>query len=170
MTSGTQLWEPPSVIQEHDMHRIRPRTTVLSGATIGLIAGAAVYGAISSSATAPAPTAFKPVSATRAIAPARPSAAPCAKGQKLVHGVCIVHVVHTVVVPAAGSGSYPGSGASVASPGAATPASHEGASEAEPGDDAAEQAHEAAEHAAEQAHEAAKHAKEAAAQTTANGS
>ena len=78
------------------MKLLHPRVTVLSGATIGLIAGAAVYGAVASSATA---TATKPAKATvAAVVPA--SAARCAAGQELEKGVCIVNVVRTVVVPA----------------------------------------------------------------------
>jgi hypothetical protein len=102
------------------MYRIRPRTSVLSGAAIGLIAGATVYGAVS----APSPTfsGYKPVNAIMAVATAR--AAGCAAGQKLEHGVCIIHVVRTVVVPATAS--------------AARPAGHVGAGEAEHADDAAD--------------------------------
>ena len=73
---------------------IRPSFTVLTGATIGLVAGAAVYGAVSSSAT---PT-LKPTKAVVAAAPA--AVASCAKGQKLEDGVCVVHIERTVVVPA----------------------------------------------------------------------
>ena len=74
---------------------IRPSFTVLSGAAIGLVAGAAVYGAVSSSAT---PTSQP----TKAVVTAAPAfVAPCAKGQKLEDGVCIVHIVRTIVVPAA---------------------------------------------------------------------
>jgi len=115
------------------VHRIRPRTSVLGGAAIGLIAGAAVYGAISSPAPGPTPTAFKPVSASRAITPA--SAAPCAARQTLEHGVCIVHVVRTVVIPAAGSVSNPSSAAPASVARAAQPG-EQGESEHE--DDAAE--------------------------------
>lgn len=136
------------------MKRLRPRTTVVSGATIGLIAGAAVYGAISSSASSPTPTSFKPVSASVAVAPAN-----CGAGQKLEHGVCIVHVVHTVIRPAAAGESNPNSDTSTSTTQATKPAEHEGTnegehegtSEAEHGDDAAEAAHEAAEHAKEAA-------------------
>ena len=83
------------------MNRLRPRTTVLSGATIGLIAGAAVYGVVSTSTDATTPTAYTVAAPPVAAAPA--SAARCAAGQKLEKGVCIVHVVRTVVVPAAGN-------------------------------------------------------------------
>jgi hypothetical protein len=163
----------PEVTQEHAMNRlstsrtrsrIRPRTTVLSGAAIGLLAGAAVYGAVaSSSATALSPTPIKPalVSATTPRAPG----APCAKGQELEHGVCIVHVERTVVVPAAGSRSGSESGSSSSSS-----SSDSGSHATEPGDHESaatehEGAKEAAEHesASDAAHEAAEHAKEAAA-------
>jgi hypothetical protein len=143
--------------------RIRPRTTVLSGAAIGLLAGAAVYGAVaSSSAMALSPTPIKPalVSATIPRAPL----APCGKGQKLEHGVCIVHVEHTVVVPAAGSGSgsqsgsssssgSSGSGSHPAEPGGhgSSATEHEGAKEAAGHESASDAAHEAAEHAKEAA-------------------
>jgi len=80
---------------------IRPSFTVLSGAAIGLVAGAAVYGAVSSSAN---PTS-QPTKAVVATAPA--SVAPCAKGQKLEDGVCIIHIVRTVVVPAPAAALVP---------------------------------------------------------------
>ena len=164
----------PEVTQEHAMNRlsttrtrsrIRPRTPVLTGAAIGLLAGAAVYGAVaSSSATALSSTPIKPalVSATTPRAPG----APCAKGQELEHGVCIVHVEHTVVVPAAGSGFGSESGSSSSSGSSSNSGSHA----TEPGDHESaatehEGAKEAAEHesASDAAHEAAEHAKEAAA-------
>ena len=125
--------------------RIRPRTTVLSGAALGLLAGAAVFGAVSSSsAVASSPTPLKPalVSANTPV-----TLAPCAKGQKLEHGFCIVHVERTIVA-ATGSRS---SGSSSRSSGSSN--------------------HEASEHANEAAHETAEHAKEAAHETVghANG-
>jgi|SRR5450631_288039 len=73
-----------------------PRTTILSGAALGLVVGAAVYGAVSSSAGSPIPTAFKaktPVAVARATAPG------CAGTATLVKGVCVVHVVRTVIAP-----------------------------------------------------------------------
>ena len=76
---------------------IRPSFTVLSGAAIGLVAGAAVYGAVSSSADQTS----TPAKATVAAVPA--SAAQCAAGLKLEDGVCVVHVVKTVVVPSSSS-------------------------------------------------------------------
>jgi len=80
---------------------IRPSFTVLSGAAIGLVAGAALYGAVSSSAT---PT-FRPTKAVVAAAPA--AVASCAKGQKLEEGVCVIHVVRTLVVPAPAAAQLP---------------------------------------------------------------
>ncbi|MEO8555331.1 MAG: hypothetical protein ABI474_01570 [Actinomycetota bacterium] len=147
------------------MNRLRPRTTVLSGATIGLIAGAAIFGAVSSSASDKAPTASKPAS----VAAAPVSAASCATGQKLEKGVCIVHVQRTVVVPAPAavwngspsvqSSGQPASGerASKSGDDAATGAEYEAEHEAEHAaeleaehaDDAAEHASDLAEHAAE---------------------
>ena len=79
------------------MRRLPPRTTVISGAVLGLAAGAAVYGAVSSSAEAPAHAAFKAKAPVAAAANA--SAANCTASAKLEKGVCVVHVVRTVVVP-----------------------------------------------------------------------
>lgn len=88
---------------------LRPRTTVISGAALGLVVGATVYGAVSSSAEAPIPKTFK-AKAPVAVAPA--SAASCAGTSKLEKGVCVVHVVRTVVAPrlatvAAGTAAVP---------------------------------------------------------------
>jgi len=143
--------------------RIRPRTTVLSGAALGLLAGAAVFGAVSSSsAVASSPTPLKPalVSANTPV-----TLAPCAKGQKLEHGVCIVHVERTIVA-ATGSRS---SGSSSSSSGSSSRSS--GSSNHEASEHANEAAHETAEHANEAAHETAEHANEAAHETVghANG-
>jgi len=80
---------------------IRPSFTVLSGAAVGLVAGAAVYGAVSSSAT------LKPAKAVVFAVPA--AVAHCAKGQKLEDGVCVIHVVRTVVVPASAAAQIPSS-------------------------------------------------------------
>jgi hypothetical protein len=111
------------------MHRIRPRTAVLGGATIGLIAGTAIYGVISSAAPAGVSTGIKAANASMAVAASR--SADCAAGQKLEHGVCIVHVVRTVVVPAAGIASSPGSNPSASRTHASESADHEGAGEAD---------------------------------------
>ena len=121
---------------------IRPSFTVLSGAAIGLVAGAAVYGAVSSSAT---PT-LKPAKAVVAAAPA--AVATCAKGQKLEDGVCVIHVVRTVVVPAVvpapAAAQLPttsGVPGAASNQGTGSSASHDDATEAK--DDAAEAADEA---------------------------
>ena len=83
-------------ITRSTMRRLPPRTTVISGAALGLVAGAAVYGAVSSSAEVSTHSAFK---AKAPVAAARASAANCAANSKLEKGVCVVHVVRTVVVP-----------------------------------------------------------------------
>ena len=122
---------------------IRPSFTVLSGAAIGLVAGAAVYGAVSSSAT---PT-LKPTKAVVAAAPA--AVASCAKGQKLEDGVCIIHIERTVVVPAQAAAQLP------TTSGVPAAGSNKGAASSAGGDDAtkaadeADDATEAAEKAAE---------------------
>jgi hypothetical protein len=152
------------------MKRLRPRTAVISGATLGLIAGAAAFGAVSSSTLSASPPTPLNAALVSAATP-RTVLAPCAKGQKLEHGVCIVHVVHTVVVPAAGgsgwNGAAPGNGASGSGSQAIQPGEHIGDSDAaeHAGDnEATEHAsdNEAAEHAAEAAKEAAQQAKDAA--------
>jgi hypothetical protein len=121
---------------------IRPSYTVLSGAAIGLVAGAAVYGAVSSSADQ------TPAKATVAAVPA--SADSCAPGLKLEDGVCVVHVVKTVVVPpAAGQGASSPQG-SVAASGTSA-----GSESSASGDDAAEAAEPDADDATEAANEAA---------------
>jgi hypothetical protein len=152
------------------MNRLSPRTTVLSGATIGLIAGVAIYGAVSSSATAKVPTAVQPASANVAVAPA--NAAQCAAGQQLEDGVCVVHIERTVVIPAAPSSvSSLSAGPSSSGNGAVEPSEQVAAGTetdteseaAEPADDAAEHAPDVAEHApdvAEHAPDVAEHAAE----------
>jgi hypothetical protein len=78
---------------------LSPGLTVTAGAALGLVAGVAIYGAISSSAEA-----TKPTTVTVAKAPvAAPHAryASCAAGAKLKKGVCVVHVVRRVVLPPA---------------------------------------------------------------------
>lgn len=77
---------------------IRPSFTVLGGTAIGLIAGAAVYGTVSTgSASASTSGSVKP--ATSVVAEPT-AAAHCAAGQKLEDGVCVIHVKRTVVVAA----------------------------------------------------------------------
>ncbi len=150
------------------MNRLRVRTTVFGGAALGLIAGAALFGAVSSSATSPAPVKPALVSGNTASLPA----AGCAAGQKLEHGVCIVHVEKVVVVPAPAS-------VQAQAPAAGSPQgiSSAGGHATEPSDDAIEtsdhatetsdDAAEAAHDAAEAEHEAAEHAAEV---TTESGS
>jgi hypothetical protein len=79
---------------------IRPSFTVLSCAAIGLVAGAAVYGAVSSAAQPSARTA-------KAVVAAPAARAHCADGQKLEDGVCVIHVVRIVVVPASAAAQAP---------------------------------------------------------------
>lgn len=133
---------------------IRPSFTVLSGAAIGLVAGAAVYGAVSSSAT---PT-LKPAKAVVAAAPA--AAASCAKGQELEDGVCVIHIERTVVVPAPAAAQLPTTSLVPAA------TSNQGAGSSAGGDDATKAAHDAEEagHGADDATEA-----EGAAEGTASG-
>jgi uncharacterized protein involved in type VI secretion and phage assembly len=76
--------------------RLTPRATVVSGAALGLLAGAAVYGGVSSSASAAAP-AYKPANASAKVAPV--SYAKCAPATTFEKGTCVVHVVRTVVLP-----------------------------------------------------------------------
>jgi hypothetical protein len=78
------------------LNPIRQHTSILSGTAVGLIAGAAVYAVVSSSAGATTPNTFRVAKAQVASGPAR--AADCAKGQKLEKGYCVIHVVRTVVV------------------------------------------------------------------------
>lgn len=86
------------------MNLLRPRTAVLGGAGIGLIAAAVIYGTLSSASVAASTAAsVKPAKVVVAAVPAaaKPVAAHCGKGQKLEHGVCIIHVnrvVHVVKV------------------------------------------------------------------------
>jgi hypothetical protein len=105
-------------ITRSTMRRLTPRTMVIGGAALGLVAGVTVYGAVSSAAEVRTPASFKaPVAA-----PAR--FADCAAGAKLEKGVCVIHVVRTVVAPSAASaadgtpadGATPGSTAKPSSP------------------------------------------------------
>ena len=88
-------------ISRTTMRRLSPRTTVISGAALGLIAGVAVYGAVSSSAQAPKPAAYT----AKAPAAAQVSFANCAASAKLDKGVCVVQVVKTVVVAPSAAGA-----------------------------------------------------------------
>lgn len=135
------------------MNRLRVRTTVFGGAALGLIAGAALFGAVSSSATSPPPVKPALVSGNIASLPA----AGCAAGQKLEHGVCIVHVDKVVVVPAPApvQAEAPAAGSSQDISSAGDHATEPSAA-LEPSSDAAEATHDAA----EAAHDAAEHAAE----------
>jgi hypothetical protein len=75
------------------LKRIRPRTAVINGTALGLLAGAVVYSTVSSSAVATTPSALKAAEASVAARPAN-----CARGQQLEHGFCIIHIVRTIVV------------------------------------------------------------------------
>jgi hypothetical protein len=101
------------------MRRLSPRTTVISGAALGLIAGATVYGAVSSSAQSPAPAAFK----AKAPVAAKASLANCAAGAKLDKGVCVIHVVKTVVLPPSAAATTAAAHAAAAKAAGAIPAS-----------------------------------------------
>jgi hypothetical protein len=94
--------------------RLTPRTTVIGGAALGLIAGATVYGAVASAATPMTPAAFKaPVAKTARLAN-------CSANTKLENGVCVVHVLKTVTVPATPASAA--AKAKAAHQGGATPA------------------------------------------------
>jgi len=126
---------------------IRPSFTVLGGAAIGLVAGAAVYGAVST-ASAATSTSVKPAKAI-VVAPA--SAASCAVGQKLEDGVCVVHVERTVVAAAPSTdGAQAGGFSAVAGDPKSIGQSVSGNHEAEVGDHDADDATEGAEDATDQ--------------------
>jgi len=156
MTSETLLGNPQLECLEHTMNRLRVRTTVFGGAALGLIAGAAVFGAVSSSSAA-SPAPFKPALVSVDTAPAL-TAASCAAGQKLEHGVCIVHVEKVVVVPAPASvqaqGSAEGSSQDISSADDDATEISDDATKisddaTETSDDAEEAAHEVSEHASD---------------------
>ena len=73
--------------------RLTPRLTVIGGAALGLLAGATVYGAVSSSAQETAPAASK------APVPAAGRLANCTAGSTLQNGVCVVHIAGKPGVP-----------------------------------------------------------------------
>jgi hypothetical protein len=73
--------------------RLTPRITVIGGTAVGLLAGATVYGAVSSSAQDFAP------SAVTAPASASARGANCTAGSTLENGVCVVHIARTPGVP-----------------------------------------------------------------------
>ena len=68
------------------MKTLRPNIIILSGAAIGLVAGAAVYGTVST-ASASTPTSFTQADTA--------SSARCAAGKELEHGVCVIDLEHT---------------------------------------------------------------------------
>lgn len=120
------------------MNRLHPRTsvrrlpvraTVITGAALGLLAGAAVFGGVSSAASEHQPAALKPAAAV-ATAPAQ--AAPCSPNSTLVEGVCVVRIVRTVVAPATAAPAPAATRLPAGQPGAAAiPAQAEAEAEAD---------------------------------------
>ena len=120
------------------MNRLHPRTsvrrlplraTVITGATLGLLAGAAVFGSLSSAASEHQPAALKPAAA---VATAPPQAAQCSPNSTLVEGVCVVRIVRTVVAPATAAPAPAATRLPAGRPGAAAiPAQAEAEAEAE---------------------------------------
>ena len=162
------------------MKPLRPSTTVLSGAAIGLVAAVAVYGAVSTASAAQSTSFAKSTKPAVVTAPTTAAtAASCAAGSELEDGVCVVHVERIVVRPAPSTPTEDPTTAPV--PGATHEVEHstgpsesgEHATEVETADAAeaaadateaaTEAAKEAADHASEAAKEAADHAREAAA-------
>jgi hypothetical protein len=92
--------------------RLRPRTSIASGAALGLVVGATVYGAVSSSAE-PVHAALKG-NAPVALAPVK--ATTCVGNAKLEKGFCVTYVVRTVVAPSVPNAA---AGTAAARPGAA---------------------------------------------------
>ena len=85
------------------MRTLRPKIAVLIGAAVGLVAGAAVYGVVSTGASSNPKPMAKVASVSLAMAPVpapvrAPVRAHCAKGAKLERGACIVHVQRVVHV------------------------------------------------------------------------
>ena len=77
---------------------------------MGLVAGVAIYGAITSATEAMKPVAFAVAKAPVARAPMAPAPAgfaKCAAGQKLEKGFCVIHIVRTVVIPPAAASVAP---------------------------------------------------------------
>jgi|GEM_PF-6522467 hypothetical protein len=68
------------------MKTLRPNIIILSGAVIGLVAGAAVYGTVST-ASASTPTSISQADTA--------STAHCAAGKELEHGVCVIDLERT---------------------------------------------------------------------------
>jgi len=86
-------------------HHLSARLPVTFGAAIGLVAGVAIYGAMTAAPESLKPVAFVVAKAPVAKAPAR--YAKCAAGQKLEKGFCVVHIVHKVVIPPAAASVAP---------------------------------------------------------------
>jgi hypothetical protein len=86
---------------------LSPRLPVTVGAALGLVAGLAIYGGMTSLTVATKPVAFAVAKAPVAKAPVDNSPArlaSCAAGQQLEKGVCVIHIVRKVVIaPAAAS-------------------------------------------------------------------
>jgi hypothetical protein len=82
----------------------RPRAAITSGAALGLVVGAAVYGAVSSSADAPVAQTL-PAKPPVTVAPV--VAEGCTGAAKLEAGFCVVHVVRTVIAPPAAAPAAP---------------------------------------------------------------
>jgi hypothetical protein len=77
---------------------------------MGLVAGVAIYGAVTSATETMKPVAFAVAKAPVAKAPvaaARARFADCAAGQKLEKGSCVIHVVRKVVIPPAAASFAP---------------------------------------------------------------
>jgi hypothetical protein len=68
---------------------IRPNLTLLTGAALSLVAGAAIYGAVTTANAVTSISLTSPVKASVATAPA--GAARCAAGQELEDGICVLH-------------------------------------------------------------------------------
>jgi hypothetical protein len=86
------------------MKRLRLRTAIFGGAVVGIVAAVSVYGAVATSVVTTKPAVYKAGQAPRGAAPpsgpaARAGAAPCAGGESLENGVCIVYEERTEVVP-----------------------------------------------------------------------
>ena len=151
------------------MNRLRPRTTVLGGAALGLIAGAAVFGAVSSS-SATTPESFTQ-GATASVDIAAPAAAAEAPTTALVPGATheSEHSTgpsesgdHATEVEAGDAAEAATEAAEAANEAAKEAADHANEAAKEAADHANEAAKEAADHANEAAKEAADHARDAA--------
>ena len=91
-------------------HHLSTRLPVTVGAAMGLVAGVAIYGAITSATEAMKPVSFAVAKAPVARAPMAPAPAAfakCAAGQKLEKGFCVIHIVRKVVIPPAAASVAP---------------------------------------------------------------